>query len=362
MIISLVFLFAIAVLAYIYHRDTNETSALVGVSCIPGLLIPIILYCSIYYVNNYSKEYWCGYAVSVVMHEGYYTTTTTTTNGVTTTSTSYTAPSYVLIDINGSKNFLYDNEYRSIAQLWGYKPAINFDNGMTYTYNWKGDKVGKICMTSVHTYLNKTQNEGSLYKYDKMIDKQADEYGLYHRNTFKNSYEVDFTYGCYDPAFNNRVSDFNARYGKKHQIIVNFLIYNSPDIDTAIQQETYWKGGNKNELNICYGINSDREILWCKVFSWSDGEKLKTDVQNLQTVGSKLNLDKTLAYLEDNINRWERKQFKDFNYISTKYPTWATITIIIIDGLYFIGIIIYVNFRKAGNPFKSNYQNRLRFR
>ena len=76
------------------------------------------------------------------------------------------------------------------------------------------------------------------------------------------------------------------------------LIFNgSKDVQDAIDQESYWQGGNKNELTLCIGVDKNYNVNWTYVISWTKNERLKIDIRDFPTIGEKLNLHKIVEYM-----------------------------------------------------------------
>jgi hypothetical protein len=82
----------------------------------------------------------------------------------------------------------------------------------------------------------------------------------------------------------------NALLGRKHQIRVWVLLYRDQPRDISKRQEALWKGGNKNELVICVGLNKANEFQWAEVFSWTKREDLKVSVRDYIQAQKKLDL------------------------------------------------------------------------
>lgn len=123
------------------------------------------------------------------------------------------------------------------------------------------------------------------------------------------------------------------------------LVWAGQTLDVAYAQENYWKGGNKNELVVCIGVDDRNAIQWGHVFSWSESEMLKQSLADeiVRDKNEILNTSQYVQWIENNINQWQRKEFEDFNYIHTPIPWWGnliiyTVTIIgcIVSGFFVV--------------------------
>lgn len=192
----------------------------------------------------------------------------------------------------------------------------------------------------------------------------------------------------------------NGKFGNTNQLRLWILIFENKPMSIAEYQENYWVKGNKNELIICIGKKGD-EILWSKAFSWSHSAELTAAVQNevmnlytyrdsvikrnipavvpttkeikgkiLGKSGEKLPnvlpipqqviADSTIKvksayprlteetwnnyynYLNQNLNQFKRRQFKEFNYLTVEPSTGAVIFIYVLVLLISLGVNIWV--------------------
>lgn len=96
-------------------------------------------------------------------------------------------------------------------------------------------------------------------------------------------------------------------------------------------QEAYWKGGNKNEVVLCIGLSSrTKDLQWAKAFSWTPNRTLLVELrENIMNV-KKFSGNSIYEVLKRDLEGFQRKHFKEFNYVTVDPPTWATITTFII--------------------------------
>ena len=121
------------------------------------------------------------------------------------------------------------------------------------------------------------------------------------------------------------------------------------------QQQDYLVGGNKNELVICIGLNSDTTISWVDAFSWEDVPNMEVAVEHLFDEGDKLNLNELSKLLLTEVpTKWHRKEFKDFEYLQVeldpKYIWIIWLVTIIVSTILSCAVIFneYTNEEKNG--------------
>jgi hypothetical protein len=113
---------------------------------------------------------------------------------------------------------------------------------------------------------------------------------------------------------------------------------------------------------LCVGIDKDQQVQWGYVFSWCENEVFKSTVCTFITnqIGQKMNLGRIIDELEKEIPEgWQRKHFKDFNYLTIDFPNWAIIVIYVVTFLV-TGISFFVIYHSEEYGMPS-YRHRSRF-
>lgn len=137
----------------------------------------------------------------------------------------------------------------------------------------------------------------------------------------------------------------NGFYGKKYQFRVYVLIFENESIEISELQRSYWKGGNKNELVVCLGMNGAK-VEWCNAFSWCDVPTIDVKTETFFVENGDFDL---LAYsnlLRESLENgeWERKKFEDFEYIKAELTFAQEIVSLIISLI--LNIILAIVFIK----------------
>ena len=136
----------------------------------------------------------------------------------------------------------------------------------------------------------------------------------------------------------------NGYYGPKNQIRVFLMFYYNKSRSIVKEQQSYWMGGNKNELVLCFGLDSiSKKIKWVDAFSWSDKPTFEVNFRSHYIGKDKLNLEELANWTETNIPKyWQRKHFKDFDYIDVDLSSTQQIWLFSIILLVSIGLSVYV--------------------
>jgi len=213
--------------------------------------------------------------------------------------------------------------------------------------NWNGDFFTSVPLTTEHSYVNKIKSSDyTVFHYIKISDEEADSLKLFDYPELDNSFTYPTILGYDNPAINTEFHRINGHLGSTKQLRVWVLVHNTTDSEIGYKQESYWVGGNKNELVINIGVQGS-DIKWCHVFSWSNITSLKDDIKQYVLKQGKLN-NSTFMNIGEYVHlecekRFERLEFKQFDYLSVEPPTWTIILtyiiVIIICGFISFGVI-----------------------
>ncbi len=135
----------------------------------------------------------------------------------------------------------------------------------------------------------------------------------------------------------------NARLGKTKQIRTWVLLFPNQPVLAGQLQEAYWLRGNKNDLVICLGLQGNN-VSWCHTFSWCDRDKvgsLHEDIEDHFITAKTLDWKRATSFVENTIqNKWHRKNFDDFNYLTLTVPPWGQWLAYL--GTFFINCLVSV--------------------
>lgn len=207
--------------------------------------------------------------------------------------------------------------------------------------------------------------------------------------------------GDVSKATQEKFKRLNGKFGVSNQLRLWILIFENKPMSIAEYQENYWVKGNKNELVVCIGKKGN-EIQWSHAFSWAISSTLTAEVQNqvlnlytykdsiikrnlpviipvtkdlkkkvLGKAGEKLpdvlplpnqvTADSTIRvksqypvlteqtwndyynYLNANLNKFQRRSFKEYDYLTVEPSKGAIILVFVLSLLISIGVCVWVS-------------------
>ena len=91
---------------------------------------------------------------------------------------------------------------------------------------------------------------------DAPTEEEVKQYGLYEYPNFRGYYCPSILGAGENLSKGNRHLDVqNAKMGKDKEVRMWVLVYQNQPIQSAILQQNYWKGANKNEFVVCVGTD-----------------------------------------------------------------------------------------------------------
>lgn len=230
-------------------------------------------------------------------------------------------------------------------------------DGDAQDYFWNNQKETIYTITEPHGYENKIKASNSIFKFEEISKKEAKEFNLYD---YPDIYSLD-----QNPLLNNTNIQFNNNdinelkyingfYGKEKQFRIFVLIFDSnKTIETAYKQQSYWQGGNKNELIVCFSLNPDKTVNWCYSFSWEDDRKMAIKTMERYRNNEILNISEYSEWLINNLKYWKRKEFADFKYIKISLTKEQIIALFVLTFILNIGISIFIISNEYENKIKK---------
>lgn len=297
------------------------------------------MYGSMYYSNTSDTEYLHYYITDIKHDEAWNervqvtkTRTVTDSKGRSHTQT-YTVwetrhhPDIYEASLNNNKNInISGKKYNDIKNQWKVKEVFKdmhrhyyTKDGDRYTCSWNNNVNTMYFYTKEHTYTNKLKNSQSQFNYRNIDKEEANILGLYEYPEISDNNIQNPIIG-----YNKFITDkdikslqyLNAKYGYDKELSVFLCIYPHSNATVAEDQCAYWQGGNKNELIICVGIDSiSNKVKWSHCFSWQDDITIDVSIRNYINHMDTLNISGISSYIESNLDKWQRKEFEDFDYI-----------------------------------------------
>lgn len=346
-----------------------------------------------------TKEYLSGYALNVQHHEPWVekvvrTETYTDNRGNTRTRTVvdyHHHPDVWVMPLNtGAGTYISPDVYNHYRTKWGTTehwinpPHHNcVSGGGGQLYEWNGVYEDAATHTYKGLYVNYVVNSNSIFRKEKLRKDDIENYGLIDYPKIERLYleqEVVLRspklpeWVQFSPKSQRAFQLINAFAGNKHQIHIFVLVFDAAQgIATALKQQAYWKGGNKNEFVVCLGVdfsqidpqkkaseNPQPVVKWCKAFSWCDAPRLESATVSYFIENKELHLLAFAEWLRGHIGLWKRKEFKDFKYLGVRLSAGrkaivATVTILFCIIITVITCAVAINNRRYDYNNSDNY-------
>ena len=145
-------------------------------------------------------------------------------------------------------------------------------------------------------------------------------------------------------SYLNKMIDDPEKPGKKRSWKqVNLILVNlkGKPIEHAYALQNKWENGNKNDFIVTFNLNNNK-MEWAYAFSWSDSEEAKVSARDFL-----MNLENPtylgiLNGISDVVEeKFERKQFADFEYIQIEVHPIAKTIVFILAVVYILVIFMF---------------------
>jgi len=358
------------------HRITWwELFLPIGVSLILTLIFKISV--ETYQVSD--TEYWGGIGISAEYHEKWSTWISQTctrqvacgtdSKGNTrycteTYDCSYCdehPPKWILVNSIGQSFTITKGKWEELKTRWKATPIFidmkrrirkSFwcgEDGDVYRINWNNDIYTSEPTTTTHRYENRVQASSSAFNFPRVTEEEIEAWKLYDYPKLRGySYETVLGKEKFSwfrksevDSLEKALQYLNGEMGPRKQLRVWVLLFEK-STEAALLQEALWKGGNKNEVVICVGLSGEsRELSWIRVFSWTEKREvivnLREDLMQMKIFHS----EEFVKILSRNLEDFQRKEFKDFSYVSVDPPSWAPWIVLLVSLLSSLGIGIW---------------------
>lgn len=237
-----------------------------------------------------------------------------------------------LVSVSGNKIRITESRFKSLSERWKNRHFedqhrdYHEKDGDWYVTYWDKNSQSLEGMVSEHHYENRVQASNSVFNYPEITPEEKKQYQLYDYPQITDGYKQVSVLGMGDSTrrtSERKMEILNAELGGKKQVKAFILLFrNTPEV-AAFKQECYWKGGNKNEIVVCVGIDNSLKVNWCKAFSFTENSEIKINIRNYVTDMQVLNCSKVSDFLYGEINKnFNRKHFKEFSYLSVEPKIW----------------------------------------
>lgn len=258
-------------------------------------------------------------------------------------------PYWQIIDSNGIAVYVDSTKFEYLCNKFNNRQFQDMHrfyhtaNGNMYHTDYQGDEIRMETITTKHNYENRIKVSNSIFKYADVNPKTNDLFSYPPIVDYYNQACILGNGGVTQPIAEIHLQRLNAKLGASKQVKAMILIFKDKPLQAALDQECFWKGGNKNEYIVAIGINSKEEPTWCYIISWTEVESLKIETRDFVMSQKRLDLDKTVKWLEPAIGqKFRRKHFKDFNYLTVEPPGWAVILVYVLTIAMNTGLAFWI--------------------
>jgi hypothetical protein len=288
---------------------------------------------------------------------------------------------WTLVNSLGYEYRTTKKEYERLIKKWEATPqfvelnrSINYHfsrgkDGDMYKITWNKKPETALATSWTNDYENRIQAAHTAFDFAEVKEEDKKRYELYDYPEVNSNIQPNvlgqnkvpwLTFGEKERL--KCLMDYtNGQLGPKKHARVYLLFFVDKPAIAANMQEAYWDGGNDNELVVCIGLSKrTRDIQWVRPFSWSPNRRIIPDVReeisNLQT----FKVDSVSSAIYNNVDRsFERKDFKEFSYVTVDPPTWAIRTTFIVTLIITIATLWWGITNDSVN---SNYYDRNDYR
>lgn len=331
---------------FYFSRKLNwvEISVMLAVP----VLIVVICKVTTESIQTRDVEYWGGWARNAEYYEDWdeyiHRTCTrsypcgTDSNGNTEYCTETYDCSYVEYHpeywvINGSNDetiHVSKQRFEELAKRWNNRQFVDMhrhyytNDGDKYLTTWSQSRDTIEVVTTEHSWTNRVKASRSVFNFETVDPKT---YGLFDHPAITDSYKQRNILGDESTTTIKADTDlayYNATLGARKKLRCYILLFKDKPVQAGVAQQSFWKGGKKNEFIITIGIDKSFNTQWCYVFSWSDIEQLKVDAKDIVMSTKQLDLNKLVEWIGSECNkRFVKKNFRDFDYLSVDPPNWV---------------------------------------
>lgn len=252
---------------------------------------------------------------------------------------SYHSAQWQVRESNGIERSISKADFEWLAQRFRnrvFRDQHRFYHsidGDAYETTWQGDEPSFQPMFTEHAFVNKILVTKGVLGFPDVPNPA--ELGLYEFPPLQNHFVDPAVLGTAPGAAeaDQILQRANARLGSHKQVRLWLLLFHDKPLKTGLDQQNYWKGGNKNELVVCLGLSNQNQVQWCHPFCWSpDGntsnDTLKIHIRDYATRMKSADLPALSRFIvQETAKLFERKSFKEFDFLHIECPGWAIVVI-----------------------------------
>lgn len=252
-------------------------------------------------------------------------------------------PEWHLYGSNGEEERIGQPKWTELSGRWKNSRFVDLHrsyhsiDGDMYESVWDKQDFTLEPFFTTHSYENRVAVSDSVFNFPQVNPMT---YGLFEYPEVDGNRYAPSIIGKGGPSKEKalrRLDVANAKWGASKQVRMWIVLFQDKPLTAGLEQESYWKGGNKNEFVLAIGTDKAWNIQWAHVFSWTEVDDLKIDIRDFVNglQGQPLDLVKIVDHMVAQvIKRFIRKPFADFSYLTVEPPGWAILL------TYFITLLV----------------------
>lgn len=275
---------------------------------------------------------------------------------------------WYIVDDNGDSYSITQQKFEELCAKWNSRAFVEMNrraytiDGDEYVTTWNSDRSTVMATHETHTYENRVQASHSIYNFAEVSDSDKVQ-----NHIFEYPEIAGYSQNCimsYNYAVSqqqqDKANEINAMLGKKKQVHYFVCVWKGVPYQASVVQQAYWKGGNKNELIVCVGLDANNNVSWANVITWSEKDIVSIKIRDYVNgyKGKPLDLNKLSDFSYDVIDEsWERKSFHDFDFLEIELSNGQVAWIYIVVLVLTIGLSFYA----VANDFDPEYASNTKF-
>lgn len=231
--------------------------------------------------------------------------------------------------------------FESLSKRWKSRKFVDLhrsyhsNDGDKYVATWDAQPATLEPVTTSHSYENRVQASKSIVNYREVNPEDYDLYEHPKISGFYRQHSILGKGGATHVEAENKLDYLNATLGSTKQVRMYILIFKDKPLEAALEQEAFWKGGHKNELVTCVGVDGSFEVKWAYIFSWSKSETLKVEMRDFLAQQKTLDLAAYVDWLGPQVvTSYIRFDWHTFDYLTVEPPGW------IVTLVFFLTILV----------------------
>jgi len=231
---------------------------------------------------------------------------------------------------------------KRFVNLNRHSTCSNPRNGNKWVSNWNGDSAKMIPFFAKHSYENRVQAAPTLFSFENIDPVKTKVFEYPKEEGLDNISILTETQLPNQSKGNDLLNYYNGKYGAMKQCHAYLIVFKNRGPDAGRNQESYWKGGGKNELVTTVGIDNSGKILWAYVFSWSKDKMANIVIRDSLMRMPTFDAAQVVQLIgQEGVKKFKRREFKDFDYISVQPSNTAIVIVYILILLMSIGWVVF---------------------